>query len=677
MKHLQQHKEVLEQLASLIEQEMNCAAVICPENVTLAEDMKKSSMKKADSFVVLVMGMYSSGKSSLINAMLGENLLPTGFLPETAVLCQLEYSEEKKIIVYSKPDAYGEVPPIVLTNPDSKTLSKYASIDNEAGLNCKGFSSDRIESRFQKLVIRWPLEILKDGVVLVDSPGLNDPYNNDYITRSYLPEADAVIYVMNSLAAYSSEDGKQLSALNAMGMRNILFGCTYFDKVEKSGEAEAAKTREYLYNNALRYTNLDREGVHFLSSIQGLVAKQASDKQMYRKSGFEDFENYLGSYLVERKGADQVKAFCDRIEIYADQLKRTIDTLNAASGTEAESLQKRIADADTQLAQIQLQTQNIVKTLRAAFAQDYDSLRTMVENQLMVMPDQVSLSDYETKTRLPKGFNRLNPIAVRAKSKEFNDECLEEFCRRVSLKVNQWIGSDLAEEVKRIEQKVMKDVIQDLQTVAQSLEEVELTLAGGKRKGERVRNIGSTALNMALGLLVGGPYYAAVSTMYGFGAAIKGFSARVGLSAAAVIAMVCFEVAISGGALAVAWIMADILAIVSTDERRQEAKILKAVEKHGKDMFRKDKKLLKENTDRLMELVKTQIDQLCDQIQQALEADIQQKKDLIAATILTAQQGVEEKHLAIENRKVQLEILDQVLSKAQTIRNQYGIDSDT
>ncbi len=676
MKHLQQHKQVLAQLASLINQEMNCAAVICPENVTLTEDMQKVREKSGDSFVVLVMGMYSSGKSSLVNALLGENLLPTGFLPETAVLCQLEYSTEKKIIVYPKPDAYGEKPPIVLTNPTPETLRKYASIDNEAGLNCKNFTSERIESKFQRLVIRWPLEILKDGVVLVDSPGLNDPYNNDYITRSYLPAADAVIYVMNSLVPYCKEDRNQLSALNTKGMRNILFGCTYFDRVEKSGVEQTAKARDYLYSNALQHTDLDKEGVHFLSSIQGLVAKQTGNTELYQKSGFEGFEEYLSRYLVERKGTDQVKAFCERIEIYAQQLKQTAISLNAAAGIDTENLQARIVDAGKQLSEIQLQAQNTVQALRDTLSQSKESLRALIKDQLIAMPDQVSLSDYEPKTRLPKGFDRLNPISVNKKSREFNDECTEEFCNRVSLQVNQWIGSDLSPELERIEQEAMRNVLQDLQTIAQSLENVELTITGGKKSGALAQTLGSTALSVALGLLMGSPYYAAMSSMYGIGAAVKGLSTYVGLSIAAEIAKLCFSITVSGGALFIVSTLADILFIVGANERRQEAKILKAVEKNGKDMFRKDKSLLQDNVDQLMGLVDGQMEQVCAQIQKALEGDIQQKKDLIEAAIQSTQQGVEEKQAAIEKRKNQLDILDQVLLAVQTIRAQYGIGSD-
>lgn len=673
MEQLQQHKQVLAQLVSLIERELGCMAVICPENEAWARDMRTILEKSSGSFVVLVMGMYSSGKSSLINALLGESLLPTGFLPVTAVLCQLEYSEKKEIIVYPKPDAFGKVPPIVLTDPDKQTLSKYVSIDNALGLNCKRSGSNRIESGYQRLVIRWPLDILKDGVVLVDSPGLNDPYNNDYITRSYLPAADAVIYVMNTLTGYSDEDRKQLLALNGKGMRNIVFACTYFDEVQKSGLEEAERTREFICGNALPHSDLGREGIHFLSSVQGMVAKQTANTELYARSGYGGFEDYLGRYLVGHKGRDQVKALCGRIEICANQLKQMVNTRNDAAGTDTEVLQERIAEANRQLDQITMQAGNTVSKLRTALAQRRDDLREWIEGQLIGMPDQVSLSDYVPKTRLAKGFDRLNPIHVKNKSKEYNDECTKEFCDRVSSLVNQWICSELSAELQHVEQEALKDTLTDIQKITESLDNVELTITGGKRN---TGTIGNTALGIALGLLMGSPYYGAMSTMFGFGAAIKGLSTYIGLTIAAEVAKYCFSVVISGGALFLLSTLADILFIVGADERRQESKILKAVEKNGRDMFRKDKKLLRENAEQLMALVDRQMDHLCDQLQKALDEDIRQKKDLIEATAGSARHGVEEKQAAIVRRNTQKEILDQVIDQVRHIRSQYGIPSD-
>ena len=96
MARMEEHKKVLEELAALISREEQCAAVIAPENTVWKEDLAKTKEKTGEKFVVLVMGIFSSGKSSMINALIGEELLPTGFLPETAVLGEMHYSTEKR-----------------------------------------------------------------------------------------------------------------------------------------------------------------------------------------------------------------------------------------------------------------------------------------------------------------------------------------------------------------------------------------------------------------------------------------------------------------------------------------------------------------------------------------------------------------------------------------------------
>ena len=52
----------------------------------------------------------------------------------------------------------------------------------------------------------WPLEMIREGVVIVDSPGLNDPYSNDLVTKEYLPNADAIIFCINATVPYGMTD---------------------------------------------------------------------------------------------------------------------------------------------------------------------------------------------------------------------------------------------------------------------------------------------------------------------------------------------------------------------------------------------------------------------------------------------------------------------------------------
>ena len=83
------HKQTLNRLAGLIQDEKSCADKIYSDS-SCADDVKKfldtAAVTADEKFIVLIIGAFSSGKSSMINALIGEELLPTGFLPETAVL---------------------------------------------------------------------------------------------------------------------------------------------------------------------------------------------------------------------------------------------------------------------------------------------------------------------------------------------------------------------------------------------------------------------------------------------------------------------------------------------------------------------------------------------------------------------------------------------------------------
>ena len=59
--------------------------------------VEKSAAQK---FQIMVMGMFSSGKSSMINAFLGEKILPTKALPATALITEIKYGPKPKITVY-------------------------------------------------------------------------------------------------------------------------------------------------------------------------------------------------------------------------------------------------------------------------------------------------------------------------------------------------------------------------------------------------------------------------------------------------------------------------------------------------------------------------------------------------------------------------------------------------
>lgn len=111
----------------------------------------------ADSFRVLVIGEFKRGKSTLINAILGENILPAHARPTTAVPTELYWSETPTAVVHP---ADGKAPVQVAV----EDLSHYISI-------AKGIRQDAENTSPWKLAqVGWPLDMLQSGVVIIDSP---------------------------------------------------------------------------------------------------------------------------------------------------------------------------------------------------------------------------------------------------------------------------------------------------------------------------------------------------------------------------------------------------------------------------------------------------------------------------------------------------------------------------
>ena len=147
-----EHKKALDSLAGLIQKEKACAAAIYSEGY-YADEKKKildiASQKTGEEFIVLIIGAFSSGKTSMINALIGENLLPTGFLPETAVLGELHYGSRKRITLYPKKGKWeGGNEPFDLREVTTDEIRKYVSLSSEDAIN-----STWITTKFEKMVI--------------------------------------------------------------------------------------------------------------------------------------------------------------------------------------------------------------------------------------------------------------------------------------------------------------------------------------------------------------------------------------------------------------------------------------------------------------------------------------------------------------------------------------------
>jgi len=129
-------------------------------------------------FRLLVLGDLKRGKSTFLNALLGERILPSDVNPCTALLTVLRYGETKQAIVYFKDNRDPEQMDLDIfkqqytINPDeAKELEQ---------TNVLAFPE------VEYAVIEYPLPLLAQGVEIIDSPGLNDTEARNKLSRPAL-----------------------------------------------------------------------------------------------------------------------------------------------------------------------------------------------------------------------------------------------------------------------------------------------------------------------------------------------------------------------------------------------------------------------------------------------------------------------------------------------------------
>ena len=152
------------------------------------------------SFEIAVFGRVSSGKSSLLNRLLGADVLPVGVTPITAVPTRVVYGDPPGLTAWFA-DA-----PMVTAALDTlpQLVTEYLNPGNQRHVT--------------RVDVRYPAPRLEHGVVLVDTPGLGSLATSGAAeTLAYLPRCDLGIVLIDAASTLTQDDLMTLHALAQAG----------------------------------------------------------------------------------------------------------------------------------------------------------------------------------------------------------------------------------------------------------------------------------------------------------------------------------------------------------------------------------------------------------------------------------------------------------------------------
>jgi ribosome biogenesis GTPase A len=244
---------------------------------------------QSDRFKVLVLGEFNRGKSTFINAILGDEILPAFVRPTTSIINEVKWGIDKRALLHFIQAEGGEkIPPQEIPIDQ---IEKYVVIGSDV--------SEILSNRYEKLELFWPLSFCRNGVEIIDSPGLNESEIRQEITVDHLSKkVDAVLFVFSCEAMGSKSELNVIdNLLVAAGHEDIFFICNKFDNISERDKEDV----KYYAWDTLRYV-AKYERIFFISARNALEGRIEHDVERVAKSGITQVEKELEKFLVNDRG---------------------------------------------------------------------------------------------------------------------------------------------------------------------------------------------------------------------------------------------------------------------------------------------------------------------------------------------------------------------------------------
>lgn len=274
-----------------------------------------------NNFNLVVLGEFNRGKSTFLNSLLGECLLPSDVLPTTATITRINYDNNKRCEV-------------TYENGDKETIS--IEKITEYATNSK----IKLNNKIKMLDIYYPLELCKNNCTIIDTPGVNDlNEQNVIITERYIPEADAIIFLMDCTQAFTESEKIFIKTkILKNDIKKIFF---IINKVDSINNKSIDSFKIYI-ENAIKEMNIDCK-IYYLSSKRSLLCKIKETTDEYL-ANFNIFTQELENFLVRDKGRYLLINSCRRISEFSDNISSDIYKIENDMKSSIEVLEKKLIE---------------------------------------------------------------------------------------------------------------------------------------------------------------------------------------------------------------------------------------------------------------------------------------------------------------------------------------------
>jgi len=453
-----------EQRSVLLAEGLDEVAGILADRLDLADAAARlrtrARLVREDCFRVLVVGEFKRGKSTLINALLGDDILPRRVAECTAVLTLIRHGDASNVrIVFSdgRPDENLSVDDfrrryeLVLEDTDDRktAMDRFSHVDHA--------------------VLSYPVELCRHRVELVDSPGLGAHQVRAQRTQKFLPQADAIVFVLYAPQFLGEEERHFLEAvLLPLGLRNVFFVINGWNLIDESvlrpedAERERAELEGHIRQRLLPFCfvgSQDRsaERIFRVNALGALKARMRRPPgvAMLEESNVPAFEEALQRFLVEDRGRARHEVAFQALHNACAEADRYLAAQIALAGKSIAEIEAERASIEPRLDRLRGIRQHIVNYLdsQSANLQDrlvvsFQDLISRIESDLPAEIEKFDLSE------IMKGLILWDMATNWTRSEE------NQFARRVERCVRPQLQRLLERRLAIWQQSILKNEVQ-------------------------------------------------------------------------------------------------------------------------------------------------------------------------------------------------------------------------
>jgi GTPase SAR1 family protein len=628
-----------------------------------------------DRFRVMVLGEFKRGKSTFINALLGQEVLPAFATPCTAIINEIKWGEARRAALHFKNPLPAALPPGLpretlkhLANLGGKAappldvpvgeLERFVAIPDPA----KDQAASIAETPYDRIELFWPLEILRNSVELIDSPGLNEHGSRTRITMEYLARIDAVVFVFSVHALVSQSELSVIdNDVRGAGHEYVFFVCNRFDELRKQNDRD--RVTQYAYDQLAARTAFGRDGIFFVSSLDAVIGREEQRPDLTERSGIPRLESQLANFLVHERG--RVKLLQPARQLAQGlhvALFETIPNQRRMLETSLADLQKRCDEAKPRLVQAEKMRDSLIHRLNRVRSRVRDAVKNSASEHLRTIAEQVPF--WAGRLSLESSVNALKVWAVEAQVEKVASEVVRGVSPMIEQATAKWrdgsLHSLIEDELAEFNDMAQESVAEFME----SLDHIRSDIAGITNNPAFAESEAGSAGRVLVG--IGG------SSLSPTGTTIPGVS----MNYQSLLQSLVPQIAVAIGAIAVLHLnpitlVPALIAMGAYQAFRQgDALTQKVKTETGRAMAQNLIAAIPEHSKRIAETVYDQTEFLVSSIGENLDREISTVREQVDAVLAAKKAGeaeVARKQARLNGAEQKLKLIDERLDEFITV----------